>query len=84
MAVSSTKSMIGHCMAGGGALELALTALALRAGTVPPTVGLHVPDPECDVDCVPGRAREAAVEFALSNSFAFGGLNAVIALRSAS
>jgi nodulation protein E len=83
MAVSSTKSMIGHCMAGGGALELALTALALRAGVVPPTAGFNEPDPECDIDTVPNTARAAQVEWALSNSFAFGGLNAVIALRAA-
>jgi nodulation protein E len=83
MAVSSTKSMIGHCMAGGGALELALTALAMRAGVVPPTAGPTEPDPECDIDTVPNTARAVQVEWALSNSFAFGGLNAVIALRTA-
>ncbi len=82
MAVSSTKSMIGHCMVAGGALEAALTVLALRDGMLPPTAGTHEADPECDIDCVPGCARAASVEWALSNSFAFGGLNAVVALRS--
>ncbi len=81
IAVSSTKSMIGHCMVGGGALELVLTVLALRDGKVPPTAGFREADPECGIDCVPGAARTASVQWALSNSFAFGGLNAVIALR---
>ena len=81
IAVSSSKSMIGHCMAAGGALELALTALALRHAILPPTAGMREIDPDCDIDCVPGVARSAAVEWAISNSFAFGGLNAVLALR---
>jgi nodulation protein E len=82
IAVSSTKSMIGHCMAAGGALELALTMRALREGMLPPTAGFHAADPECDIDCISGAARAVAVEYALSNSFAFGGLNAVLAVRS--
>jgi nodulation protein E len=82
--VSSTKSMVGHCMAGGGALEAALTAMCLRDGVLPPTVGFREADPECDIDCIPNVVRTVAVEWALSNSFAFGGLNAVIAMRAAS
>ena len=84
LAVSSTKSMLGHCMTASGALELAATVLALRHGVLPPTAGFTTHDPECDIDCVPNQAREQAVEFALSNSFAFGGLNATLAVRRAS
>ncbi len=84
MAVSSTKSMLGHCMTASGALELAATALTLRHGILPPTAGFTTHDPECDIDCVPNAAREQAVEFALSNSFAFGGLNASLIARRAS
>ncbi len=83
LAVSSSKSMLGHCMAASGAIELVLTVLALRDGVLPPTVGFRAPDPECDIDCIPNAARVAAVDVALSNSFAFGGLNAVLAVRRA-
>ncbi len=79
--VSSTKSMIGHCLAAGGALELIATISALRDGVVPPTAGFTEFDPECAIDCVPNVARAASVEVALSNAFAFGGLNAVLAAR---
>ncbi len=79
--VSSTKSMIGHCMTAGGALELIATALALQAGVLPPTAGFTTPDPECDVDCVPNGSRPADVRWAMSNAFAFGGLNAVLVAR---
>ncbi len=79
--VSSTKSMIGHCMTAGGALELIATAMALREGVVPPTAGYTTPDPECDLDCVPNEARRADVAVAMSNAFAFGGLNAVLVAR---
>ncbi len=79
--VSSTKSMIGHCMTAGGALELIATAMALREGVLPPTAGFTEPDPECDVDCVPNASRSAEVGVALSSSFAFGGLNAVLVVR---
>lgn len=81
--VSSTKSMIGHCLCAGGALEAVATVLALRDGVLPPTAGFREPDPECDVDPVPNEARPARVEAALSNSFAFGGLNSVLAFRRA-
>ena len=79
--VSSTKSMIGHCMTAGGALELIATGLALREGVLPPTAGFTTPDPECDLDCVPNHARPADVGLAMSNAFAFGGLNAVLVAR---
>ncbi len=81
VAVSSTKSMIGHCMTACGALELIATVLALRDGVLPPTMGFTEADPECDVDCVPNAARAADVAVALSNTFAFGGLNAVLVAR---
>ena len=82
--VSSTKSMLGHCMTASGALELVATVLALRHSVLPPTIGFTRADPDCDIDCVPNVAREAPVEIALSNSFAFGGLNATLVVRRAS
>ncbi|MSV27676.1 MAG: beta-ketoacyl-[acyl-carrier-protein] synthase family protein [Bryobacterales bacterium] len=81
LAVSSTKSMHGHALGAAGAIEAAATALALRNGLLPPTANYTQPDPECDLDVIPNIARPAEVEYALSNSFAFGGLNAVLALR---
>jgi nodulation protein E len=81
LAVSSTKSMHGHTLGAAGALEAAATLLALRYGILPPTANFNQPDPACDLDVVPNIARPAALEFALSNSFAFGGLNAVLAFR---
>lgn len=81
LAVSSTKSMHGHALGAAGALEAIATVLALREGVLPPTVNFTTPDPRCDLDVVPNQARAADVEFALSNSFAFGGLNAVLAFR---
>jgi nodulation protein E len=81
LAVSSTKSMHGHALGAGGALELVAVVGALRHGIVPPTINHLGPDPECDLDVVPNVAREQRVAAALSNSFAFGGLNAVVALR---
>ncbi len=80
---SSSKSMMGHCMSACGALEMVVTVQALRHGVLPPTIGFREADPECDLDCVPNVARVAPAQAALSNSFAFGGLNAVLALRSA-
>jgi nodulation protein E len=79
--VSSTKSMHGHGLGAAGALETIATFLALREGYLPPTANYTEPDPECDLDYVPNEARPAQVEWALSNSFAFGGLNAVLAFR---
>jgi nodulation protein E len=83
LAVSSTKSMHGHALGASAALECVATALALRDGLLPPTANYREPDPECDLDVIPNQARVARVEYALSNSFAFGGLNAVLALRAA-
>jgi nodulation protein E len=80
--VSSTKSMHGHTLGAAGALEAVATVLALRNGILPPTANYNEPDPACDLDVIPNQARKAQVEYALSNSFAFGGLNAVLAFRS--
>jgi nodulation protein E len=79
--ISSTKSMHGHLIGGTGAVELLACIMALREGVIAPTIGYEEPDPECALDVVPNEAREAKVDVALSNAFAFGGLNAVIALR---
>jgi len=81
LAVSSTKSMHGHTLGAAGAIEAVATLLALRDGVLPPTVNYNEADPACDLDVVPNVSRRASIEFALSNSFAFGGLNAVIAFR---
>lgn len=81
--ISSTKSMHGHCIGGTGAVELLACLMALREGVVAPTIGYEEPDPECALDVVPNVAREAKVAAVLSNAFAFGGLNAVLALRAA-
>jgi nodulation protein E len=81
LAVSSTKSMHGHALGAAGAIEAVATILALREGILPPTANFTVADPECDLDYVPNQARKQQVEAALSNSFAFGGLNAVLAFR---
>ena len=79
--ISSTKSMHGHVIGGTGAVELLACIMALRDSVVAPTIGYEEADPECELDVVPNIAREASVSVALSNAFAFGGLNAVIALR---
>jgi nodulation protein E len=79
--VSSTKSMHGHALGASGALEAVATVLALENGVIPPTVSYSGPDPECALDVVPNTAREKRVNVAISNSFAFGGLNAVLVLR---
>jgi nodulation protein E len=81
LAVSSTKSMHGHSLGAAGAFEAVATLLALEEGILPPTANFTEPDPECDIDAVPNVARAARVEAAVSNSFAFGGLNAVLAFR---
>jgi nodulation protein E len=82
LAVSSTKSMHGHALGAAGALEAVATALALDRGWLPPTANFTEPDPACDLDVIPNVARPSQVEWAMSNSFAFGGLNAVLVLRS--
>ena len=79
--ISSTKSMTGHLLGGAGAIEAVVSVLAIRDGIVPPTINLTDPDPECDLDYVPGEARTVDVEYAMSNSFGFGGHNVVLVFR---
>jgi nodulation protein E len=81
LAVSSTKSMHGHALGAAGALEAIATTLALHNGLLPPTANFAEPDPECDLDYIPNTPRTQTAEAALSNSFAFGGLNAVLAIK---
>jgi nodulation protein E len=83
LAISSTKSMHGHALGASGAIELVATVLALRNGILPPTINHTKADPDCDLDYVPNSARERPVSAAISNSFAFGGLNAVLAVKKA-
>ncbi|MBM7607916.1 3-oxoacyl-[acyl-carrier-protein] synthase II [Lysinibacillus composti] len=81
LAMSSTKSMTGHLLGAAGGVETIFTALALKEGILPPTINLETPDPECDLDYVPNVAREANVEYAMSNSLGFGGHNASLLLK---
>jgi nodulation protein E len=81
LAISSTKAMHGHTLGAAGAIEAAATIFALVDGVLPPTVNFSEPDPECDLDYVANCARMLSVEYAASNSFAFGGLNAVLVFR---
>ncbi|HNS86556.1 MAG TPA: beta-ACP synthase, partial [Parvularculaceae bacterium] len=81
LVVSSTKSMHGHLLGAAGAIEAIATLKAMEAGVVPPTINYDEPDPACDLDYCPNEARERRIDLALSNSFAFGGLNAVLAFR---
>jgi nodulation protein E len=82
--VSSTKSMHGHALGAAAAIECIAAVLALRDGVLPPTANFNEPDPQCDLDVIPNQSRKAQVEYALTNSFAFGGLNAVLVLRKVS
>jgi 3-oxoacyl-[acyl-carrier-protein] synthase II len=79
--ISSTKSMTGHLLGGAGGLEAGISVLALRDQILPPTINYENPDPACDLDYIPNHARKAAVEYALSNSFGFGGTNAALVFR---
>jgi len=81
LAVSSTKSMTGHLLGGAGVLEAGITVLALRDQILPPTINLEKPDPECDLDYVPNQSRRAPLEYAMSNSFGFGGTNAALLFK---
>jgi 3-oxoacyl-(acyl-carrier-protein) synthase len=84
VAVSSSKSMHGHLLGAAGAVELVATLLAVRTGTIPPTLNLNMRDPECDLDYVPNVARhDQDIELAMTSSFAFGGTNAVLVCRRA-
>jgi 3-oxoacyl-[acyl-carrier-protein] synthase II len=79
--VSSTKSMLGHLLGAAGSVESALCCLALDRGVLPPTINLDDPDPACDLDYIPHQARHVQVEYALSNSFGFGGTNACLLFK---
>jgi 3-oxoacyl-[acyl-carrier-protein] synthase II len=79
--VSSTKSMTGHLLGGAGGLEAGITVLALRNQIIPPTINYETPDPECDLDYVPNHARKVSFDYALSNSFGFGGTNGSLVFR---
>lgn len=81
LALSSTKSMTGHLLGGAGGLEAGITALAVQNQILPPTINYETADPECDLDCIPNQARQTKVEYALSNSFGFGGTNAALLFK---
>jgi len=81
LALSSTKSMTGHLLGASGGLEAGIAALAIRDQVLPPTINHETPDPECDLDCVPNRARAATVRYAISNSFGFGGTNGALLFK---
>ncbi len=81
LAISSTKSMTGHMLGGAGGIEAVFSALSLHHQTIPPTANLQNPDPQCDLDYVPGAARETGIRAVMSNSFGFGGTNAVIVMK---
>jgi len=81
LAISSTKSMIGHLLGAAGAVEAGITSLVVERGVIPPTINYETPDPDCDLDYVPNKSRKADVKYALSNSFGFGGTNAALLFK---
>jgi len=81
LAISSTKSMIGHLLGAAGAVEAGITSLVVQRNTIPPTINYETPDPDCDLDYVPNKARPADIRYALSNSFGFGGTNAALLFK---
>ncbi|MCA1672654.1 MAG: beta-ketoacyl-ACP synthase II, partial [Actinobacteria bacterium] len=81
LAMSSTKSMVGHMLGAAGGVEAIFSILAIRDQVAPPTINLMTPDPECDLDYVPNEARRMRIDTVLSNSFGFGGTNATLAFR---
>jgi 3-oxoacyl-[acyl-carrier-protein] synthase II len=81
LAISSTKSMTGHMLGGAGGIESAFLAMSIADQIIPPTINLENPDPECDLDYVPNTARQTSVRVAISNSFGFGGTNAVLVMQ---
>ncbi|HNU09707.1 MAG TPA: hypothetical protein PKO33_18200, partial [Pyrinomonadaceae bacterium] len=81
LAVSSTKSMTGHALGAAGGIEAVISILAMENGILPPTINYENPDPDCDLDYVPNKIREADVEYVLSNSFGFGGTNACLVFK---
>ena len=81
LAISSTKSMTGHLLGASGGIEAIATILALRDGSIPPTINYETPDPECDLDYVPNESREVKISTAISNSFGFGGHNTTLVLK---
>ena len=81
LAISSTKSMTGHLLGAAGGLEAGITALAVKHQVIPPTINYEIPDPECDLDYVPNQKRDATIEYALSNSFGFGGTNGALLFK---
>jgi 3-oxoacyl-[acyl-carrier-protein] synthase II len=81
IAISSTKSMTGHLLGAAGGVEAAISALAIRDQVIPPTINYETPDPECDLDYVPNQKRSAKIDYALSNSFGFGGTNGALLFK---